>query len=46
MLSDASIQAAPRLLGPLREAIRYRHYRLRTEDAYVYQVRFFHSLAG
>ena len=30
-----------RLLGQVREQARYRHYSLRTEDAYVYWVRFF-----
>jgi integron integrase len=31
----------PRLLNQLREVIRYKHYSLKTEDAYVYWVRFF-----
>lgn len=38
------IQPAPRLLNRLREVLRYKHYSLRTEDAYVYWVRF--SSAG
>jgi integrase len=32
---------APRLLAQLRERVRYLHYSLRTEKAYVYWVRFF-----
>jgi integron integrase len=32
---------ATRLLGQLRERLRYLHYSLRTEEAYVYWVRFF-----
>ena len=37
----ASHLPATRLLGQVREQARYRHYSLRTEDAYVYWVRFF-----
>jgi hypothetical protein len=33
--------AAPRLLDALRERLRYMHYSLRTEEAYVYWVRGF-----
>src|SRR6266446_2741444 len=32
---------ATRLLDQLRERIRYRHYSIRTEQAYVYWVRYF-----
>jgi len=37
---------APRLLGQLRERIRYLHYSLRTEETYVYWVRFFIHFHG
>ena len=37
----ASAAAAPRLIDQLRSALRYKHYSLRTEQAYVYWVRFF-----
>jgi len=33
--------AAPRLLQQVRERVRYLHYSLRTEQAYVYWIRFF-----
>ncbi|MCB0099255.1 MAG: phage integrase N-terminal SAM-like domain-containing protein [Caldilineaceae bacterium] len=33
-----AVQPAPRLLDQLRASIRYRHYSLRTEKAYVYWV--------
>ena len=35
------IPQSPRLLDQLREVLRYKHYSLRTEEAYVYWVRFF-----
>ena len=35
----STAQPAPRLLDQLRTSIRYRHYNLRTEKAYVYWVR-------
>jgi len=38
--------AAPRLLDALRERLRYMHYSLRTEEAYVYWVRGFVRWAG
>ncbi len=38
--------AAPRLLDALRERLRYMHYSLRTEEAYVYWVRGFVHWAG
>ena len=38
--------AAPRLLDSLRERLRYMHYSLRTEKAYVYWVRGFVRWAG
>ena len=37
----SSSSRPPRLLDQVREAIRYRHYSLRTEQAYVYWVRAF-----
>ncbi|NPC55697.1 integron integrase [Caenimonas sp. S4] len=37
---------APRLLGQLRERLRYLHYSLRTEQTYVYWVRFFIHFSG
>lgn len=45
---SASVQAPLRLLDQLREQIRYRHYSLRTEEAYVHWVRAyvrFHGVA-
>jgi integron integrase len=41
MLADSSDPPQPRLLEQLRQALRYRHYSLRTEEAYGYWVRFF-----
>ena len=41
MTSDAPPALRPRLLDALREQIRYLHYSLRTEEAYVYWVRAF-----
>ena len=38
--------AAPRLLDALRERLRYMHYSLRTEEAYVYWVRGFVRWGG
>ena len=35
------IPQSPRLLDQLREVLRYKHYSLRTEEAYVYWVKFF-----
>jgi integron integrase len=40
------IPPAPRLLDQLREQIRYRHYSLRTEEAYVHWVRSFVRFHG
>ncbi len=40
------ILQAPRLLDQLRESIRYKHYSLRTEDAYVYWVRWYIRFHG
>ena len=37
---------APRLLEALRERLRYMHYSLRTEEAYVYWVRGFVRWSG
>jgi len=39
--SSRPILQSPRLLDQLRESIRYKHYSLRTEQAYVYWVRWF-----
>ncbi len=41
-----ALRAAPRLLDALRERLRYMHYSLRTEEAYVYWVRGFVRWAG
>ena len=41
MLADSPIPQPLRLLEQLRQALRYRHYSLRTEEAYTYWVRFF-----
>ncbi|ROZ61526.1 integron integrase [Ramlibacter sp. WS9] len=41
MISAPPIPPSPRLLDQLREVLRYRHYSARTEQAYVYWVRFF-----
>jgi hypothetical protein len=35
------IPQSPRLLDQLREVLRYKHYSLRTEEAYQYWVKFF-----
>ena len=35
------IPQSPRLLDQLREVVRYKHYSLRTEEAYLYWVKFF-----
>lgn len=39
-------QPAPKLLDQLRQAIRIRHYSIRTEEAYVYWVRWFVRFHG
>ncbi|MBK9134154.1 MAG: integron integrase [Betaproteobacteria bacterium] len=44
--SSAGASAAPRLLDQLRERIRYLHYSLRTEQAYVHWVRAFIRFNG
>ncbi len=44
--SASSVAAAPRLLAQVRERLRYRHYSLRTEKAYLYWVRFFIRWSG
>ena len=41
MNSVSYIPQSPRLPDQLREVLRYKHYSLRTEEAYVYWVRFF-----
>lgn len=41
MLPDLSTTPPPRLLDQVREMIRYKHYSLRTKEAYLYWVRFF-----
>src|SRR3954463_14507294 len=40
------VRPPPRLLDALRERLRYMHYSLRTEEAYVYWVRGFVRWAG
>ncbi|HJW54665.1 MAG TPA: integron integrase [Burkholderiaceae bacterium] len=40
------ILQSPRLLDQLRESIRYKHYSLRTEEAYVYWVRWYIRFHG
>ena len=35
------IAQSPRWLDQLREVLRYKHYSLRTEEAYLYWVKFF-----
>jgi integron integrase len=44
-LSGPPLQS-PRLLGQLRERLRYLHYSLRTEESYVYWTRFFIRFHG
>ncbi len=49
MTSDAYLPQSPRLLDRVREVIRYKHYSLKTEEAYLYWIRFFvrwHGRAG
>ena len=41
MKPDLHIPQSLRLMDQLREVLRYKHYSLRTEEAYVYWVRFF-----
>jgi hypothetical protein len=41
MISDPHILPPVRLLDQLRQVLRYKHYSLRTEQAYLYWVRFF-----
>lgn len=41
MNPDLHIPQSLRLLDQLREVLRYKHYSLRTEQAYLYWVRFF-----
>jgi integron integrase len=43
---NGSAVSAPRLLDQLRERVRYLHYSLRTEKAYVYWVRMFVRWSG
>lgn len=44
--SDGNTRPAPRLLDQMRERIRYKHYSLRTEKAYVFWVRSFIRFHG
>ncbi len=44
MMSAAYLPQSPRLLDRVREMIRYKHYSLKTEEAYLYWIRFFCSL--
>jgi integron integrase len=46
ILYDESGRQSPRLLDTLRQQIRYAHYSLRTEQAYVYWVRMFIRFHG
>jgi integron integrase len=46
MKSSKPILQSPRLLDQLRESIRYKHYSVRTEQAYVYWVRWFIRFHG
>jgi integron integrase len=49
MMPDSPNTQPPRLLDRFREVLRYKHYSLRTEQAYLYWVRFFirwHGRAG
>lgn len=41
MNSVAYLPQSKRLLDQMREVIRYKHYNLKTEQAYLYWVRFF-----
>ena len=41
MESAIHLPSSTRLLDQLREVLRYKHYSLKTEQAYVYWVRFF-----
>ena len=41
MKPGAPLLRSVRLLDQLRERIRYKHYSLRTEESYLYWVRFF-----
>lgn len=41
MMSAAYPPQSPRLLDRVREMIRYKHYSLKTEEAYLYWIRFF-----
>lgn len=41
MSETSSSERPPRLLDQVRAAIRYKHYSLRTEQAYVYWIRYF-----
>lgn len=46
MKSDSPIPQPLRLLDQVREVLRYKHYSLRTEQAYLYWIRFFVRWAG
>jgi hypothetical protein len=43
---DTVVSAAPRLLDVVRDAIRRRHYSLRTEQSYVHWIRRFIYFSG
>lgn len=45
MNSAAYLPQSKRLLEQVSEVIRYKHYNLKTEKAYLYWVRFFCALA-
>lgn len=44
--APSSPSHSPRLLDQVRQQARYRHYSLRTEEAYVYWTRFFIRWSG
>jgi integron integrase len=45
-MDDKPPTGSPRLLAQVRERLRYLHYSLRTEEAYVYWIRFFVKWSG
>ncbi|MFM2057248.1 MAG: hypothetical protein RLY71_1633 [Pseudomonadota bacterium] len=45
-MDDRPPAGSPRLLAQVRERLRYLHYSLRTEQAYVYWIRFFVKWSG
>ena len=41
IMSTKPVSQSARLLDQLREVLRYKHYSLRTKEAYLYWVKFF-----